>query len=84
MALAMRDLAPTSGDSVYEAWVIGGNGVPVPLGSFQVGQPGTASFRASGLPTSNGIVLALTLEPGPGATAPTPPIIAKGVASADG
>lgn len=84
MALAMRDLAPTSGDKVYEAWVIGGDGVPVPLGSFQVGQPGTASFRASGLPTSNGIVLALTLEPGPGATTPTPPIIAKGVASADG
>jgi anti-sigma-K factor RskA len=84
MALAMRDLAPTAGAAVYEAWVIGGDGVPVPLGSFQVREAGTASFRVSGLPTSSGIVLALTLEPGPGATTPTLPIISKGVASAGG
>ena len=79
--LAMRDLAPTSGASVYEAWVIAADGVPVPLGGFQVGNNGTASFRATGLPTTSGIVLALTLEPGPGATAPTPPIISSGVAT---
>ncbi|MEA2610077.1 MAG: hypothetical protein QOJ75_2320 [Chloroflexota bacterium] len=84
VTMAMRNLAPTSGTAVYEAWVIGGDGVPVPLGGFQVGQGGTASFRASGLPSSSGIVLALTLEPGPGATTPTLPIISKGVASAAG
>ncbi|MDO8483981.1 MAG: anti-sigma factor, partial [Candidatus Limnocylindrales bacterium] len=81
VAIAMRDLAPTSGNAVYEAWVIGGDGVPVPLGSFQVGTSGTAYFESAGLPTADGIVLALTLEPGPGATTPTLPIISKGVAT---
>jgi hypothetical protein len=82
VALAIRNLAPTSGAAVYEAWVIAADGVPVPLGGFQVGQDGTASFHATGLPTASGILLALTLEPGPGATAPTLPIISKGVATA--
>lgn len=82
VALAIRNLAPTSGAAVYEAWVIASDGVPVPLGGFQVGKNGTASFRASGLPTASGIVLALTLEPGPGATTPTLPIVSKGVATA--
>jgi anti-sigma-K factor RskA len=82
VALAIRNLAPTSGAAVYEAWVIASDGVPVPLGGFQVGTDGTASFRASGLPTTSGIVLALTLEPGPGAKAPTLPIVSKGVATA--
>jgi anti-sigma-K factor RskA len=81
VTLAMQDLAPTSGSQVYEAWVIGGDGVPVPLGSFAVGSGGTASFEAGGLPTTSGIVLALTLESGPGAQTPTPPIISKGVAT---
>jgi len=84
VALAMRDLAPTSGTAVYEAWVIAGDGVPVPLGSFSVGADGTAFFEASGLPSAEGIVLALTLEPGPGATTPTMPIISAGVAAAPG
>lgn len=82
VAMAMRDLAPTSGDAVYEAWVIADDGVPVPLGSFQVGGNGTAFFEGSGLPSAEGIVLALTLEPGPGATTPTMPIISVGVAAA--
>lgn len=84
VAMAMRDLAPTTGTAVYEAWVIASDGVPVPLGSFQVGTSGTAFFEASGLPSAEGIVLALTLEPGPGATTPTMPIISAGVAAAPG
>lgn len=84
VAIAMRDLAPTSGNAVYEAWVIGSDGVPVPLGSFEVGNAGIAYFEGAGLPTADGIVLALTLEPGPGATTPTMPIISKGVAAAPG
>ena len=80
LSLAMQSLAPTSGNEVYEAWVIGGDGVPVPLGSFVVGQSGTASFEGSGLPATSGIVLALTREPGPGATTPTLPIVSSGVA----
>ena len=82
--LAMRALAPTSGSQVYEAWVIGGDGTPVPLGGFQVGQTGTAFFQGNGLPTESGIVLALTLEPGPGATTPTSPIVSLGTATAAG
>lgn len=84
VTLAMRDLAPTSGAQVYEAWVIGGDGVPVPLGSFAVGPNGTASFAATGLPAEPGIVLALTLEPAPGATTPTLPIVSAGTATAAG
>lgn len=84
VTMAMQDLTPTSGSFVYEAWVIGGDGTPVPLGSFTVGATGTASFVASGLPTSSGIVLAVTKEPGPGATTPTLPIISKGRATAAG
>jgi anti-sigma-K factor RskA len=84
VAMVMRDLAPTSGNAVYEAWVIAGDGVPVPLGDFKVGSSGNAYFESVGLPTADGIVLALTLEAGPGATAPTMPIISKGVAAARG
>ena len=81
VTMAMHDLAPTSGKQVYEAWVIGGDGVPVPIGSFQVGNGGTASMTASGVTASSGAVLALTLEAGPGAKTPTLPIISKGVAT---
>ena len=84
LALAMRDLAPTSGNSVYEAWFIGSDGVPVPVGDFKVDSSGTGFLEAGGLPAADGIVLALTREPGPGATIPTMPIISKGVAAAPG
>lgn len=84
VTMAMRDLAPTSGDQVYEAWVIGSDGVPLPLGSFQVGRGGTAFLDAEAVPASDGLVLALTLEPAAGATTPTMPIISKGVATPAG
>ncbi len=84
LAIAMRDLAPTTGNSVYEAWVIGAEGVPVPVGNFRVGDTGIGFLEAGGLPAAEGITLALTLEPGPGATTPTMPIISAGVAGAPG
>lgn len=84
VTLAMRDLPATSGSQVYEAWVIGSDGVPVPLGSFQVGDAGTAFFTGDDLPTEPGIVLALTREPAPGATTPTMPIVTLGTATAAG
>jgi anti-sigma-K factor RskA len=84
LAIAMRDLAPTSGNSVYEAWVIGADGVPVPVGNFRVGETGIGFLQTGGVPSAEGIVLALTLEPGPGATTPTMPIISSGVAGAPG
>lgn len=82
VTLAMRGLAPTSGDQVYEAWAIGGDGTPVPLGGFKVGTAGVAYFEGEGLPTDPGVVLALTLEPGPGATAPTSPVLSLGTMTA--
>jgi hypothetical protein len=68
--IALRDLAPISGSEVYEAWVIGSDGVPVPLGELAVKPGGVGYLQVGGLPTEPGIVLALTREPKPGATAP--------------
>lgn len=82
ITIAMQDLVPTTGTSVYEAWLIGSDGVPAPLGSFKVGNGGTAYFASRDLSPPPGAVLALTLEPGAGATSPTLPIISKGVATA--
>ena len=48
MAMAMRDLAPTTGSEVYEAWVIGSDGVPVPLGGFPVGSSGIGVLHGDG------------------------------------
>ena len=84
VTMAMQDLAPTTGSTVYTAWVIAGDGVPVPLGDFTVGNSGTGSLEANGAPSTPGVVLALTLEPQPGAKAPTLPIISKGVATGAG
>ena len=49
--MAMQDLAPTSGSTVYTAWAIGGDGVPVALGDFTVGNSGTGRSTATGAPT---------------------------------
>ena len=82
--IAMRDLPATSGDQVYEAWAIGSDGVPKAIGGFRVGPTGIAYFEGGGLPTQDGVVLALTLEPGPGATAPSSPPVSAGTAVAAG
>ncbi len=82
LAMAMHDLAPTTGGTVYEAWVVGADGVPVALGSFTVGSGGTGAFQGAGLPADPGIVLGLTHEPGPGATTPTLPMVLSGTATA--
>jgi anti-sigma-K factor RskA len=82
--IAMRNLPATTGNQVYEAWVIGSDGVPKALGGFQVGQTGVAYFEGGGLPTQDAIVLALTLEPAPGATAPSSTPVSVGTALAAG
>jgi len=81
VTMAMQDLAPTNGAEVYEAWAISTDGVPIPIGSFQVGRDGIASMNAASVPATVGLVLALTAEPGAGATTPTLPIISKGTAT---
>jgi len=80
VAMVMRDLAPTSGNEVYEAWLIAGTEAPVPIGGFQVDRSGTASFVTAHPTLGPGVTLALTREPGPGASTPTLPIIAAGKA----
>jgi hypothetical protein len=84
MTLAMRDLPPPTGGSVYEAWAVAPGAAPVPLGELAVAGNGAAFMQGSGVPPSPGLVVALTREPHPGATAPTLPIISSGTATASG
>jgi anti-sigma factor RsiW len=80
VSLVMRDLAPTVGTEVYEAWLIRGESAPIPLGSFTVDASRTAAFSTVGPAPSDlrSVTIALTREHGPGAQTPTLPIIAVG------
>ncbi len=78
--LALRGLSPTSGTEVYTAWGIAGDAAPVSLADIKVGADGAALASGSSPFVEPGMVLALTLEPAGGATAPTLPIVASGVA----
>jgi anti-sigma-K factor RskA len=78
VSMAIRDLAPTTGTQVYEAWVIGPDKVPVALGGFTVGNDGVAHVQMIGVTAVAGNTLALTLEPVPGATAPGGPVVSAG------
>ncbi|MEA2545785.1 MAG: hypothetical protein QOI09_1058 [Chloroflexota bacterium] len=82
VTLAMRDLQATSVGQVYTTWVIVGKNAPVAVADFTVDANGTASLRTRPAQTPPGSVIALTLEPNPGNTAPKGPIISTGVASA--
>ena len=82
LTMAVQDLDPTTGNEVYEGWVIVGDAAPAPLGGFTVGDPGTGRLDSSGLPVEPGMTLALTREPASGATTPTLPILAAGTAAA--
>jgi Anti-sigma-K factor rskA, C-terminal/Putative zinc-finger len=84
MSIALRDLPATTGSQVYEAWMIGGDGVPIALGGFPQRSDGTAYMEAPGIPTSPGIVIALTLEPNAGNTAPAGPVVTSGTTTATG
>jgi len=84
VVISMHDLAPTRGTQVYEAWVIVGENAPVPLGGFIVGEAGTGTFTGSTGLAEPGAILALTLEPGPGATTPSPPVLTVGALSGSG
>lgn len=81
VALVVRDLKPTAGAQVYEAWVIVGDAAPVPIGGFQVDAGGAAWFATPPTALGEGVTVALTLESGPDAKTPTLPIIAAGSAS---
>lgn len=84
VTLAMQDLAPTTGGTVYTAWAIAGDAAPISLGDVIVGTNGTATLHGTGAPSQPGVVVALTLEPNAGNQAPQGPVFAKGVATAAG
>ncbi len=81
VAMVMRDLAPTAGTQVYEAWLIGAEGTPIAIGSFQVNDSRTASFTTARASLGPGVTVALSLEPQAGATTPTV-VVALGAAQA--
>lgn len=80
VTLAMRNLPPTSGAQVYATWVIVGESAPVAVGDFTVDANGTARFTTRPAPTPPGAIIALTLEPKAGNTAPQGEIYSTGVA----
>lgn len=82
LTLAVRGLGPTSGTQVYETWAIVGDEAPVALGGFTVGAAGTGRFDGDGVPAQAGLTVALTLEPSPGATAPSSAPVAAGAMTA--
>ncbi len=73
----VQGLPATTGRQVFEVWLIAaGGGAPEPAGSLST----TADGRGW-LETSAGrgeLTVAITLEPGPGATTPTLPILTSG------
>jgi len=71
VALIMHDLVPTTGTQVYEAWIIAGQAAPVPIGEFTVASDGLGTFRTDQPEAGAGVVVALSLEPGPDSTTPT-------------
>lgn len=81
--LAIRGLAPTTGTQVYEAWYVPTGGAPLPIDGFTVGSTGTGTLDGAwSVPsgTTAGGTVAVTLEPAPGPTAPTLPILVSGAA----
>lgn len=79
VAMVMRDLVPTTGTEVYTAWLIGGDGMPIPVGDFEVDDSRTASFTTAHATLGPGVTVALSLEPQAGATTPTT-VVALGTA----
>jgi anti-sigma-K factor RskA len=84
VAIAMTNLGPTTGIEVYEVWVIGGDGKPVPVGDFRVAASGAGGTVIAIGSSEAGVTIALTREPKPGATVPTLPILALGTAEKPG
>jgi hypothetical protein len=80
VTMALRDLPATSGAQVYTTWVIVGKNAPVAVADFTVDSNGIASVTTRPAPTPPGTIIALTLEPNAGNTAPKGEIYATGIA----
>jgi hypothetical protein len=79
VTLAMRDLPATNAGQVYTTWVIVGKNAPIAVADFTVNN-GVASVTTRPAQTPPGAIVAVTLEPNPGNTAPKGPVVASGVA----
>jgi hypothetical protein len=79
VTMAMRDLPATTGGQVYTTWVIVGKNAPIAVADFTV-TDGVASVTTRPAQTPSGAVLAVTLEPNAGNTAPKGPVVAAGTA----
>jgi hypothetical protein len=76
--ITVRGLAPTRGSQVYTAWAIEGDAAPVALGDLTVGSDGLATAAVTSPTSAPGAVIALTLEPVPGATVAAGPLVVAG------
>jgi hypothetical protein len=76
--ITVRGLAPTSGSQVYTAWAIEGEAAPVAIGDLTVGADGLATATVTSPTSDPGAVIALTLEPVPGATVAAGPLVVAG------
>jgi len=76
--ITVRGLAPTSGSQVYTAWAIEGDAAPVALGDLTVGADGLGTAAVTSPTSAPGAVIALTLEPVPGATVAAGPLVVAG------
>ena len=76
--ITVRGLTPTSGSQVYTAWAIEGDAAPVAIGDFTVGADGLATATVTSPTADPGAVIALTLEPVPGATVAAGPLVVAG------
>ncbi len=70
--IAMQDLAPTTGSTVYTVWLIQGSNAPLPLGSFTVGGSGTAAFLRASSTTGERRRTGADPRTGPAARPPRP------------
>src|SRR4029079_7399615 len=66
VTMAVQDLAPTSGNEVYEGWAIVGDAAPVPLGGFTVGEGGTGRLGGTGVPRAPGVSVGVARATRPG------------------
>jgi hypothetical protein len=78
--LVVSGLRPTAGEQAYVAWAIHDGEAPIPIGGFRVGSDGVGYFDQMPPAEAERLIVALTLEPNPNATAPSTPPVSLGVA----
>jgi hypothetical protein len=79
--VVLNGLAPLRGPEVYEVWLIGTDGRPIPAGELRTTDAGAGWLETlSGVPAGP-VTVAVTHEPGPAPKTPTPPVLTSGASS---